>query len=57
MITAVIREGHCYQAVDECGDEIAVLVPLDYHNFPYTREIKVWWAKKDCIILPDCHPL
>jgi len=47
----VMRDGKCYEVVDTCGDMIAVCVPFRFANFPYTRELKLWWNMKYCTVV------
>ena len=47
----IIRDGKAYEVVDEVEDMYAVVSVFDYAEFPYKRELKMWWHKKHCTII------
>ena len=47
----VMRDGECYEVVDICGDMVAVCVLFRFANFPYMRELKLWWDIKYCTVV------
>jgi len=51
IMTTIMRDGECYEVIDECGDMFAVCVVFHFADFPYIRELKLWWDKKYCTIV------
>ena len=51
VIMTIMRDGEYYEVIDECGDEIAVNAVFQFANYPYTRELKLWWEKKYCTVI------
>ena len=47
----IMRDGQCYEVIDECGDMYAVCVVFRFANRPYLRELKLWWNKKYCTVV------
>jgi len=49
-MTTILRGGEAYEVVDEVGDYYAVVVVFKFAEFPYLRELKLWWHKKHCTL-------
>jgi len=49
----ILRDGKSYEVVDEVGDMYAVAVLFDFAEFPYKRQLKLWWSKKHCTVIKD----
>lgn len=47
----IIRDGKAYEVIDEIGDMYAVVAVFNFTDFPYQRELKLWWGKKYCAIV------
>jgi hypothetical protein len=47
----VMRDGKCYEVIDQCGDMIAVCVLFWFAEWPYQRELKLWWDKATCVVV------
>ena len=50
-MTTILRGGEAFEVIDECGDMYAVCVVFRYADFPYLRELKLWWNKKYCTVV------